>query len=70
MAQGCLSTADLLALSGYDRVGDLRRSLDDQHVGYFLGKGGAPWTTVDLLNAAKGLKPANDPPAPIGAEIL
>lgn len=69
MLQGCLSTDELLALTGFDRVGDLRRSLDDQRVAYFLGKGGKPWTTIDLLNAAKGLKP-DAPQQPLGAEIL
>ena len=69
MAQGLLSTEELLGTTGYDRVGDLRRSLDDQRIPYFLGKGGAPWTTIDLVNAAKGLT-RDAPPAPLGAEIL
>lgn len=69
MQQGCLTTNDLLALTDYDSVGALRRSLDQQGVAYFLGKGGKPWTTIDLLNAAKGLK-RDAPPQPLGAEIL
>lgn len=57
-AGGVLTCADLLRATGYDRVGDLRRSLDAQRVRYFLGKGGAVWTTIDLLNAAGGLLPS------------
>lgn len=69
MAQGVLSTEALMGATGYERVGDLRRSLDDQHIPYFLGKGGAPWTTIDLVNSAKGLN-RDAPPQPYGAEIL
>lgn len=69
MAQGTLSTSDLLELTDYDSVGALRRSLDEQGVAYFLGKGGKPWTTIDLVNAAKGLT-RDAPPQPLGAEIL
>lgn len=53
LVQGVLSTADLLAATGYTSAGALRRSLDAQGVPYFLGKDGAPWTTLELLNAAK-----------------
>lgn len=70
MAQGTLSTDDLLALTHYESVGALRRWLDEQRIPYFPGKGGAPWTTIDLVNASKGLvagEPANQP---LGAEIL
>ena len=69
MAQGTLSTDDLLELTDYDSVGALRRSLDEQGVASFLGKDGKPWTTIDLVNAAKGLT-RDAPPAPLGAEIL
>lgn len=69
MAQGVLSTDELLGLTGYERVGDLRRWLDSQNIPYFPGKGGAPWTTIDLVNAAKGLT-RDAPPQPLGAEIL
>lgn len=69
MAQGVLSTEELLGLTGYDSIGALRRSLDAQNIQYFQGKGGAPWTTIDLVNAAKGLK-RDAPPQPLGAEIL
>ena len=47
----------LSAVTGYERAGDITRSLRDQGVRYFLGKGGLPWTTQDLINAAGGLRP-------------
>lgn len=56
---GVISSEQLLAITDYDRVGDLRRSLDEQHIRYFIGKGGKPWTTIDLINAAAGLTAAN-----------
>lgn len=70
MQHGVLSTDDLKGLTGYDRVGDLRRSLESARIPYFLGKGGAPWTTIDLVNAAKGLLPCEPANQPLGGEIL
>lgn len=64
MVNGCLTSDDLLRLTEYDRLADLRKSLDAQGIRYFKGKGGKPWTTVDLINAAAGLAPANAGPAP------
>lgn len=52
MVNGLLTTADLRASTGYDRVGDIRRCLEKQGVEYFWGKDGI-WTTVELVNAAK-----------------
>jgi hypothetical protein len=52
-----LSAAQLMQVTGYERFGDLTRSLDQQGIRYFIGKGGRPWTTVDLVNAAGGLNP-------------
>lgn len=54
MINGVLTTADLRATTGYDRVGDIRRCLDEQGVPYFWGKDGI-WTTIELVNAAKSL---------------
>ncbi|MDY1547867.1 DUF4224 domain-containing protein [Luteibacter sahnii] len=59
MLNGCLKADELLELTGYDRLADLRRSFDAQGIRYHLGKGGKPWTTIDLINAAAGLAPAN-----------
>lgn len=54
-AHGVLTCDDLRRATGYDRVGDLRRALDQAGIRYFLGRGGAVWTTIDLVNAAGGL---------------
>ena len=53
-----LTTADLLAITGYDRPGDARASLRRQGIHVFEGKGGCPWTTLELINAAGGVLPA------------
>lgn len=58
-AAGVMTCADLLAVTKYERVGDLRRALEAQHIRYFLGKGGEPWTTIGLIEAAGGLAPAS-----------
>lgn len=57
MIQGILKADDLLAVTDYDRIGDLTRAFDQQGIKYFLGKGGKPWTTIDLINKAGGLFP-------------
>lgn len=57
MVNGCLTTEDLQAWSGYDRPADLRRWLQEQGIRYFPGKGGKPCTTIALVNAAAGLAP-------------
>lgn len=59
MIHGALNTEQLLSVTGYDRPADLCRSLEKQGIRYFKGKGGKPWTTLDLVNAAAGLAPAN-----------
>ncbi len=66
MIHGVLSTADLRAITAYERVGDVRRCLDQQGIRYFWGKDGV-WTTIDLVNAAGGLKSGNEP-APYAAD--
>lgn len=62
MVNGCLRAEELLEITGYDRVGDLCKSFDAQGIRYHRGKGGKPWTTLDLINAAAGLVPANGEP--------
>jgi hypothetical protein len=52
MINGVLTTEDLRAATGYSRLGDVRRCLDEQGIPYFWGKDGV-WTTTDLVNAAK-----------------
>lgn len=48
---------DLQRITGYQRRSDVERSLIDQGVRLFRGRTG-PWTTLDLINNAAGLKPA------------
>lgn len=48
---------DLQRITGYQRRADVERSLIDQGVRLFRGRTG-PWTTLDLINQAAGLKPA------------
>lgn len=57
MIHGLLTCEQLLQATGYDRPADLCRSLDKQGVRYLMGKGGKPWTTVGLVEAAVGLVP-------------
>lgn len=60
MIHGVLTTASLIETTGYQRPADIERCLREQGVRYFWGKDG-PWTTIDLVNAAGGLKSsAND----------
>lgn len=56
MVNGVLLTADLQAITQYTRISDVRRCLDEQGIRYFWGRGGI-WTTIDLVNAAGGLRP-------------
>ena len=48
---------DLQRITGYQRRSDVERSLVDQGVRMFRGRTG-PWTTLDLINQAAGMKPA------------
>lgn len=57
MLNGMITAEQLQATTGYDRLADVCRSLDEQRIRYFRGKGGKPWTTIDLINAAAGLAP-------------
>lgn len=50
-----LPFADLAAAYGYSRAADVRRCLTRDGIRYFEGKDG-PWTTLDLVNAAGGLR--------------
>ena len=48
---------DRQRITGYQRRSDVERSLVDQGVRLFRGRTG-PWTTLDLINQAAGMKPA------------
>jgi len=60
MVNGVLTTADLQAITQYERVGDIRRCLDEQGVPWFWGKDGI-WTTLGLIEASKLRQAANQP---------
>ena len=47
---------DLRAITGYTRLSDVQEHLTRLGVQYFLGRGTIS-TTVDLLNASRGLQP-------------
>ena len=62
MIGNILETKDLLAITGYTKPGDAARCLRNQGIKVFDGKLG-PWTTLDLINYAGGLrigKPEDD----------
>lgn len=50
-----------MAITGYVRVGDVRRCLERQKIRYFFGRDGV-WTTIGLVEAAGGLGVANETP--------
>ncbi len=58
MIGSALQFADLQQLTGYNRLSDVERCLEQARIPYFRGKGGV-WTTMGLIEAAGGLKPAN-----------
>lgn len=55
---GVLTFQDLQHVTGYQRRSDVERSLIDQGVRIFRGRCG-PWTTIDLINQAGGIKPGS-----------
>lgn len=57
MMGSILESADLLAITGYEKPADAARCLRRQGVRVFEGKKGI-WTTVELVNAAGGIVPA------------
>lgn len=55
-ATNILTCAELMAITGYQRPGDVARCLRAQGIHVFHGKAG-PWTTLDLINRAGGIEP-------------
>ncbi|WP_341522179.1 DUF4224 domain-containing protein [Pseudomonas sp. G.S.17] len=51
-----LEFEDLQRVTGYSRRSDVERALRSQGIRMFIGRKG-PWTTLDLINQAGGLKP-------------
>lgn len=61
-----LGTEDLLAITGYERPADVVRELQRQGIRVFTGKPGEIFTTVSLIEAAGGIKPAQQDFYPAG----
>ncbi len=59
-----LNTEELKEITGFKRSGDVEKCLESQDVRFFHGKNG-PWTTLSLINAAKGLTLIEDQPGDI-----
>lgn len=49
---------ELQRITGYTRRADVERSLRSQGIKIFTGRKG-PWTTLDLVNQAGGIRPAD-----------
>lgn len=64
-----LSCEDLRAITGYQRAADIERCLVDQGVKVFRGRLG-PWTTIDLVNQAGGLRQTADNDDSYSPDIL
>ncbi|KJC17462.1 DUF4224 domain-containing protein [Pseudomonas putida] len=64
---GVLTFDDLKRITGYARRADVERTLHEQGIRLFRGRTG-PWTTVELINQAGGLKAGNQ--EQYGVEIL
>lgn len=54
-----LEFEDLKKLLGLHRAADVERHLDRLGIRHFAGRAGV-WTTIDLVNAAGGLKGASN----------
>lgn len=59
MIGSLLEHDDLQRLTRYQRQSDIERCLTEQGIRYFYGRGGI-WTTLDLVNAAGGLRQASN----------
>ncbi|WP_016715749.1 hypothetical protein [Pseudomonas monteilii] len=64
---GVLTFQDFQQLTGYQRRSDVERCLIGQGVRIFRGRSG-PWTTIDLINQASGIKPGSDDK--YGADVI
>lgn len=64
-----LSCEDLQAITGYKRPADIERCLVEQGVKVFRGRLG-PWTTLDLINQAGGLRRTADNDDKYSADIV
>jgi hypothetical protein len=51
-----IDSEQLKKATGYERPGDLEKCLKNNGVRVLYGKNGQPFTTLDAINAALGLK--------------
>lgn len=56
MRGSIIETDDICAITGYERPADAARCLRGQGVRVFDGRRW-PWTTLELINAAGGVRP-------------
>lgn len=54
-----VTTEDLQKVACLSRKSDIEKYLQAQNIRYFTSKNG-PWTTIGLIEAAKGLVNGND----------
>lgn len=59
MNESLVEYADLQTLTAYRRQADVERCLKQQGIRFFYGRTGV-WTTVQLINAAGGLRPEGE----------
>jgi hypothetical protein len=59
MNPALLDFATLRAVTGYERQADVERCLTKAGIRFFFARSGV-WTTLDLVNAAGGIKPASN----------
>lgn len=67
-ADKVLEFEDLQRVTGYTRRADVERAMNSQGIKVFQGKKG-PWTTIDLVNQAGGLKAGGDNES-YGADVV
>ncbi|NOT13580.1 MAG: hypothetical protein HOP23_17430 [Methylococcaceae bacterium] len=56
MSPMLIDSEQLQKATGYERPGDLEKCLKNNGVRVLYGKNGQPFTTLDAINAALGLK--------------
>ncbi len=64
MRGSIVETDDLCEITGYTRPADAARCLRDQGIRVFDSRRG-PWTTLEIINAAAGIRPGAHNDAPL-----
>lgn len=60
MSQILIDSEQLQKATGYERIGDFEKCLKKNGVRVLYGKNGQPFTTIDAINAALGLKASGE----------